>query len=66
MNLTYEERHSALWIKLNEYYEARLQLLRAKNDAVMTPEETSRIRGRIAEVRSFLALSEDKTVLADD
>lgn len=66
MKLTYEERHSALWIKLNEHFEARLQLMRAKNDAALNAEETSRLRGRIAELKGFLALSQDETILADD
>ena len=66
MNFTYEELHSSLWVKLTEHYEARLQLLRAKNDNNLTPEETSRLRGRLAEVRAILALPQDKTVTPED
>ena len=66
MNFTYEELHSSLWAKLTEHYEARLQLLRAKNDNPLTPEETSRLRGRINEVKQFLALPQDRTVTTDD
>lgn len=66
MNFTYEELHSSLWVKLTEHYEARLQLLRAKNDNALNPEETSKLRGRIAECRFFLALPQDKTVTPED
>lgn len=66
MNFTYEELHSSLWAKLTEHYEARLQLLRAKNDNALSAEETARLRGRLAEVRQFLALPQDKTVTPDD
>lgn len=66
MNFTYEELHSSLWVKLTEHYEARLQLLRQKNDNVLSAEETARLRGRIAEVRAILALPQDKTVTPED
>lgn len=66
MNFTYEELHSSLWVKLTEHYEARLQLLRSKNDNVLPAEETARLRGRIAEVRAILALPQDKTVTPED
>lgn len=61
MIFTYEELHSSLWAKLTEHYEARLQLLRAKNDNPLTPEETSRLRGRLAEVKFLLSLAEGST-----
>lgn len=66
MKFTYEELHSSLWVKLTEHYEARLQLLRQKNDNTLTPEETSRLRGRITEAKYFLALPQDKTVTPED
>lgn len=42
--------------RLKEHYAARLLELRASNDADKTPEQTARLRGRIAEVKAFLAL----------
>jgi hypothetical protein len=66
LKLTYEERHSALWVKLAEHLEARLDLLRAKNDNPIPAEETSRLRGQIREVKSLLALGQPETTVDAD
>lgn len=58
--ITELERSSAVWQKLKPYYEARLASLRAKNDGNLTPEQTQRLRGQIAEVRGILSLGTDK------
>lgn len=58
------DRNSPLWRALTNYYTARLQTLRAQNDALSkTPEETAALRGRIAECKAFLALADDKPSL---
>lgn len=57
MTLTQGDVHSALWMKLSEHYESRLQELRAMNDADRNDVDTARLRGRIAEIRDFLALA---------
>lgn len=54
--LTLSESNSPLWSKLREYYAARLETMRAKNDGMLTPDETSRLRGRIQEIKNLLAL----------
>lgn len=56
MTLSNEERQSALWLKLRAHLEDRLEALRFQNDGDRTPEETAKIRGRIAEVKNMLAL----------
>lgn len=56
MKLTAIESQSALWLKLTDYMESRLDTLRRKNDNNLTDLETSRLRGRIAEIQSFAGL----------
>lgn len=55
MILTKDELHSPLWLKLKEHYEARLSKLRIENDADRPEAETIKHRGRIDEVKKFLA-----------
>lgn len=50
------EAGSELWLKLRKHFEARLALLREQNDHSKPADQTERIRGRIAEVKLFLAL----------
>ena len=52
------EAQSALWRKLKEHYTERLELLRRKNDNAMDEAKTAKLRGQIAECKSFLALDE--------
>lgn len=66
MEMTYEERNSALWVKLKEHLEARLDLLRRKNDNPLSIEETSSLRGAIREVKMLLALEQSKTAVDTD
>lgn len=50
------ERYSAVWVKLKEHIEDRLDLHRKKNDADLSSDETARLRGRIAELKYLLDL----------
>lgn len=52
------EIDSALWQKLEAHLKEKLTSLRAQNDAELGPEATSKLRGRIAEVKSLLSLGE--------
>jgi len=56
------ERDSALWVRLREHYQDRLNTLRKLNDSdSLTEPETARLRGRIKEIKYFLWLEpEDK------
>lgn len=63
--LTKTEQDSALWKKIKAHYEERLTNLRRKNDNDSSIEITSKIRGRIAECRCLLALSESAKKEAD-
>ena len=50
--------HSAVWIKLNKFYEERLEFLRKKNDGDLDERGTIRLRAQISECKFFLALAE--------
>lgn len=67
MTLTLEERHSALWRKLNEHLHAEMDRLRRKNDSnSLSVEETSFIRGQIRALKDVAALAMDLPVVTDD
>jgi len=58
MKLTHEEIASATWSRIRTHLTEHLADLRAKNDANLSPEETARMRGRIFEIKQFLALEQ--------
>lgn len=58
MKLSDHERASPLWKKLTEYYTARLHERRVANDALAEESITAHNRGRIKEIKEFLALAE--------
>lgn len=57
--LTPGEKNTPLWAKLVEHYGSRLEHLRETNDARKSDVDTADTRGRIAEVKEFLALDQD-------
>ena len=61
------DRQSAAWAKLKAHMEARLAMLRRRNDSDQTEYKTAKLRGRIAEVEAMLSLGSDQpTVEIDD
>ena len=66
MNLSTYERESALWKKLEQHLNERLTTLRTRNDGELDAIETARLRGRISQVKEFLALSEAPEHIADE
>lgn len=56
MQLLPHETQAAVWLKLKARTEERLAMLRSRNDGNLTFEETLKLRGRIAELKEFLAL----------
>lgn len=60
------DRGTRLWHDIEEHLQRRLQALREQNDNQgMTADQTAIIRGRIAEVKSLLALGTDDKVVLD-
>jgi hypothetical protein len=50
------EAQTQLWQKIKAHFESRLEGCRRKNDNDADPIETAKMRGRILEIKSFLAL----------
>lgn len=67
--LTAGDRQTALWAKIKDYYEGRLQDLRVRNDGLAQDERTTAfLRGQIAEIKSLLqseqqSIEQDRTYL---
>ena len=59
MTLTAAEKQSALWIKIRDHMNERLDTHRRKNDGDLEPIPTARLRGRIAEIQVLLAMEKD-------
>ena len=53
--LTDVERHHPLWLKLEAHLQARVAILRAKNDGPLDALQTATIRGQITEVKALLS-----------
>lgn len=53
--LTDGERSHPLWRKLEEHLQARMLILRAKNDGPLDALQTATIRGQITEVKALLS-----------
>ena len=67
MKLNHQDKTSGTWLRLKEHYEARLAILRAKNDGDLTDLQTAALRGEIRMVKQFIELGEDlPQVAADD
>jgi hypothetical protein len=54
---------SPTWMKLKKHLELKLEALRKTNDGDLDEEKTAKLRGRIAEVRAFLAIGDAKPPL---
>ena len=56
--LTYGERSSAAWHRIERYLTHRLDRARKRNDGALSAEETAMVRGEIAALKGLLALGE--------
>lgn len=67
MKLTDTDRNSSTWAAVKEYAAVRITELQRDLEADRTPEQTAKLRGRIAEIRSFLRAGEPaREVVAGD
>jgi hypothetical protein len=57
--LTNQERDSALWKRITNHIDSRLDTLRKNNDASLDQQETERLRGRISAFKELLALGNE-------
>jgi len=53
--LTQLEMTSSTWARVSTHLEARLQVLREKNDNSQDEQSTARLRGRIEEIKKMLS-----------
>jgi hypothetical protein len=58
-SLSSQERHSALWKRLEAYFAQRLAKLRADNDRPQTEMQTAQLRGHIACLKQIIRLGEE-------
>ena len=58
--LTTAEKMNPLWLKLDAYLNDRLDSLRKQNDGDLDDGKTANLRGRIAEIKSFLDIATDR------
>ena len=64
--LTPMEKQGATWAKIEAELNRRLTTLRSNNDAMtLTEAETQHLRGRIAELKSIIALGKADSVTAE-
>ena len=55
--LTEGEKLNPIWLKLMAYFEYRLETLRVQNDGFKNESETAMLRGRIAELKTFISFN---------
>jgi hypothetical protein len=60
MRLDKHEVMSAVWLKLEAHLTKRLAELRTNNDGDLSPEQTAKLRGRVAAIKEILALAEQR------
>lgn len=65
LTLSFGDRESALWKKLEPYMTRRLEMLRRRNEADLNDIETAKLRGRILELKSLLALQAPAEKVSD-
>lgn len=58
MKLDKIEQRSAVWLKLQQHIQDRLDQLRQQNDGDLDPIATARIRGRVAMAKEILDLGQ--------
>jgi hypothetical protein len=61
--LTEGEKAHPLWARLKAHMQDRLADARIRNDASMTEMETAALRGRIACLKTFIALGEPRQIV---
>ena len=63
MKLSYSDKQSATWVKVEKYIESEIDSLRQRNDSDIDAVATARLRGQILGLKKILALAaEDEAV----
>ena len=61
--LTESEKAHPLWLRLRQHLQDQLYTLRSRNDADMDEAQTASLRGRIAMLKSIIALGDDRPII---
>jgi len=56
-SITEIEQLSPVWVRLTKHYEDRLEMLRKKLERPQSEIDTALLRGQIAEIKAFFALT---------
>ncbi|MDO8547861.1 MAG: hypothetical protein Q7R68_10960 [Nitrospirales bacterium] len=56
------DKQSATWRKMKAYLKELLERRRGELELNKTPEETERLRGRIAELKHLMKMDEDQVI----
>lgn len=59
MILTPTDKVSGLWQQLTEHWTDRIEVLRTRLEGDITEADSAKLRGRIAEIRANLAMSNE-------
>lgn len=62
LRLKPQERTDRVWSLIEQELKGELDTLRRKNDADLTPEQTAKLRGRIAQIKELLAIASEEPV----
>lgn len=62
LRLKPQERTDRVWSLIEQELKGELDTLRRKNDADLTPEQTAKLRGRIAQIKEVLAIASEEPV----
>ncbi len=57
--LTRDDKNSPLWRKLVSHWESRIEALQRQNEGDQPESSTAKLRGRVAEIRANLTLSQE-------
>ena len=66
LKLTRSEKDSALWKKIEQYLQHKIDVCRRKNDGDLTEGETAKLRGRILAHKELLVLGESQPPVEAD
>jgi hypothetical protein len=64
--LTPTEKASALWVKLEQHFNGRIDILRKRNDNDAKEEATIALRAQIRELKYVLSLADVRQVASEE
>ena len=59
------ERATPLWVRLRAHLIDKLNTARARNDGMLSEQETAALRGQIRTLKSLISLGDDRPIIDD-